>query len=31
MAGTITALKAQKRAQERVNVFLDGEFAFGLH
>ena len=30
MAGTITALKAQKRAQDRVNVFLDGEFAFGL-
>ncbi len=30
MAGTITALKAQSRDKERVNVFLDGEFAFGL-
>jgi regulatory protein len=30
MAGTITALKAQQRAQDRVNVHLDGEFAFGL-
>ncbi len=26
----ITALKVQKRSAERVNVFLDGEFAFGL-
>ncbi|MBU1661599.1 MAG: RecX family transcriptional regulator [Chloroflexi bacterium] len=26
----ITALKAQKRNPQRVNVFLDGEFAFGL-
>jgi regulatory protein len=26
----ITALKAQKRNQNRVSVFLDGEFAFGL-
>lgn len=26
----ITALKQQKRNQERVNVYLDGEFAFGL-
>lgn len=26
----ITALKAQKRNPERVNVYLDGEFAFGL-
>jgi regulatory protein len=30
MAGTITALKFQKRNSERVNVYLDGEFAFGL-
>lgn len=26
----ITALKRQKKNQERVNVYLDGEFAFGL-
>ncbi|NDJ53497.1 MAG: hypothetical protein GYB68_10485 [Chloroflexi bacterium] len=30
MAGTITGLVIQKRNKERVNVFLDGEFAFGL-
>jgi regulatory protein len=30
MAGTITALKFQKRNKERVNVYLDGEYAFGL-
>ncbi len=30
MTGTITALEAQKRNPERVNVYLDGEFAFGL-
>lgn len=30
MAGTVTALVAQKRNKERVNVYLDGEFAFGL-
>lgn len=30
MAGRITALKVQKRNQNRVNVYLDGEFAFGL-
>lgn len=30
MAGTITALVAQKRNKERVNVYIDGEFAFGL-
>jgi regulatory protein len=30
MSGTITALVAQKRNKERVNVYLDGEFAFGL-
>lgn len=28
--GTITKLKRQKRNKERVNVYLDGEFAFGL-
>ena len=27
---TVTGLQPQKRAKERVNVFLDGEFAFGL-
>lgn len=27
---TITALKTQKRNPHRVNVYLDGEFAFGL-
>lgn len=26
----ITALRAQKRNRQRVNVYLDGEFAFGL-
>jgi regulatory protein len=30
MAGTITALVAQKRNPDRVNVYLDGKFAFGL-
>jgi len=30
MAGTITALKIQKKNPQRVNVYLDGEFAFGL-
>ena len=30
VAKTITALEVQKRNQERVSVFLDGEFAFGL-
>jgi regulatory protein len=30
MAGTITALKAQRGAKDRVNIYLDGEFAFGL-
>lgn len=30
MGGRITALVAQKRNKERVNVYLDGEFAFGL-
>jgi regulatory protein len=30
MAGTITALQFQKRNKERVNVYLDGTYAFGL-
>jgi regulatory protein len=30
MAGRITALEPQKRAKDRVSVYLDGEFAFGL-
>ena len=30
MAGTVTALVVQKKNKERVNVYLDGEFAFGL-
>ncbi len=30
MERTITALKVQKRNTDRVSVFLDGEFAFGL-
>lgn len=29
-AGTITRLAPQKRNKERINVYLDGEFAFGL-
>jgi regulatory protein len=30
MTGTITALTLQKRDKERVNVFLDGTYAFSL-
>jgi regulatory protein len=30
MSGKITKLKVQKRDQNRVNVYLDGRFAFGL-
>lgn len=30
MSGTISALEPQKKSAERVNVYLDGEFAFGL-
>ncbi len=30
MGRRITALQAQKRNRQRVNVYLDGEFAFGL-
>jgi regulatory protein len=28
--GKITALKVQKRNTQRINIYLDGEFAFGL-
>jgi regulatory protein len=30
MAGTITALRVQKRATKRINVYLDGAYAFPL-
>lgn len=30
MAGTITSLRYQKRTDERVNVYLDGKYAFAL-
>jgi regulatory protein len=30
MSGTVTALEVQKKNKERVSVYLDGEFAFGL-
>lgn len=30
MTHTITAIKTQSRNQQRVNIFLDGQFAFGL-
>ncbi len=30
MAGTVTRLEVQKKNKDRVNVFLDDEFAFGL-
>ncbi len=30
MSGHITALKVQKKNKQRINVYLDGEFAFGL-
>ena len=28
---TITGLRAQRRKEDRVNVYLDGEYAFSLH
>lgn len=31
MQGKVTALEVQKRNKERVNVYIDGEFAFGLN
>ncbi|HVO70838.1 MAG TPA: RecX family transcriptional regulator [Aggregatilineaceae bacterium] len=30
MARTITALEIQKRDKDRISIYLDGEFAFGL-
>ena len=30
MSGTVSGLEIQKKNKERVNVYLDGEFAFGL-
>ena len=30
MASTITALEAQKRSRDRINVYLEGEYAFSL-
>ncbi len=30
VSGIVTAMKAQKRNPQRVNIYLDGEFAFGL-
>jgi len=30
MAGIITSLEVQKRNHQRLNVYLDGEYAFGL-
>jgi len=30
MAGKITALRVQKKNKNRVNVYVDGQFAFGL-
>lgn len=30
MAGQVTAIEVQKRNPRRANVFIDGEFAFGL-
>ena len=30
MEREITAIKAQKRNRQRVSIYLDGEFAFGL-
>ncbi len=29
-SGTVTALEIQKRNKERVNLYLDGEFVFGI-
>ena len=30
MTGTVTALKFQRRNRQRVSVYLDGAYAFGL-
>ncbi len=29
--GTITSIESQKKDRDRISVFIDGEFAFGLH
>lgn len=29
--GTITDIRPQRRDESRVNIFIDGEFSFGLH
>jgi regulatory protein len=29
--GIVTALEIQKRNKERVNIFIDGEYAFSLN
>ena len=31
MSGRITAIEVQRRNPNRVNIYLDGEFMFGLH
>ena len=28
---TVTGIEMQKRDAQRISIFLDGEFAFGLH
>lgn len=30
MAGTVTDLKVQKRTKDRINVYLDGQYAFSM-
>ena len=30
MSGKVTSLESQKRSSDRMNVYIDGEFAFGL-
>ena len=30
MAGEVTAIKAQKRKKDRVNIYLDGEYSFSV-
>lgn len=31
VSGVISSITAQKKTKDRVNIFVDGEFAFGLH